>query len=113
MRKRAGTVAALMAGTALFAAAPTAQAKVCAYNSCSSAIFNWGGATACDGDADGNSVASNFYRDNGLHGKVIESQGKGYCEDSGDIPYNKVYRHQAQQIRDFAPDAWSSWEYRY
>ncbi|MER5811765.1 hypothetical protein ABT143_26865 [Streptomyces sp. NPDC002033] len=114
MRKRAGLLAALMASTALLAvAAPAAQAKVCAYNSCSSAYSDWQGVVACDGDADGNAVASNFYRDNGEHGEVVAYGGKGNCAESGAVAWNRVYRHQAHQIRDFAPDAWSSWEYRY
>ncbi|MER5811766.1 hypothetical protein ABT143_26870 [Streptomyces sp. NPDC002033] len=114
MRKRAGILAALMASTALLAvAAPSAQARVCAYNSCSTAISGWAGVMACDGDADGNAVASNYYRDQGQHGNVIVYSGKGNCETSATFPTDLIYRHQAHQIRDFAPDAWSAWEYRY
>ncbi|MFJ3841956.1 hypothetical protein ACWGHM_39645 [Streptomyces sp. NPDC054904] len=113
MRKRAGVMAALLASTALLvAAAPAAQATVCAYNSCSTAIQSWGAVKVCDGDADGNAVASNYYRDQGP-GKVIVYSGKGTCEQTANYQTDKIYRHQAQQIRDFAPDAWSSWEYRY
>ncbi|MFD9451840.1 hypothetical protein ACFWBC_01900 [Streptomyces sp. NPDC059985] len=109
MRKRAGVMAALLASTALLvAAAPAAQATVCAYT----AIQSWGAVKVCDGDADGNAVASNYYRDQGP-GKVIVYSGKGTCEQTANYQTDKIYRHQAQQIRDFAPDAWSSWEYRY
>ncbi|MGW9454004.1 hypothetical protein [Streptomyces sp. NPDC055632] len=85
---------------------------MCASQSCSSAISSWQAVRICDGDADGNAVESNYYRDNGNHATVQEHSGKDNCEDSG-ASTNKVYRHQAHQIRDFAPDLWSSWEYRY
>ncbi|WP_224281519.1 hypothetical protein [Streptomyces sp. LS1784] len=60
---------------------------------------------------DGNAVESNFYRDSGSHQTVKESRGSGNC--SGSDGGNKVYRHQAHQFRDWAPDLWSSFEYRY
>lgn len=113
MRRRAGIIAGMIAATAILAAgAPTAQAKVCSFNSCSTAINGWKAAKICDGDADGNSVESNYYRDSGSHGAVQEHSGNGHCNASGNST-NLVYRHQAHQIRDFAPDAWSSFEYRY
>ncbi|MDV9187293.1 hypothetical protein R6L23_03510 [Streptomyces sp. SR27] len=92
--------------------APMAEAKVCTYNTCSSAINSWQGVQICDGDADGNAVESNYYRDSGGHGAVQEYSGSGNCESSGSSS-DHVYRHQAHQMRDFAPDSWSSWEYRY
>ncbi|MFE4633103.1 hypothetical protein ACFRJ1_06955 [Streptomyces sp. NPDC056773] len=95
----------------LLVGAPIAEARVCTYNTCSSAIYNWEAVRICDGDADGNAVESNYYRDNGNHGAVREYSGKGNCEDAGSAS-SKVARHQAHQIRDFAPDSWSSWEYR-
>lgn len=112
MRKRAGIVVGLMAVSTFVVGVPTAEAKVCAYNSCSYAINGWKAAKICDGDSDGNYVESNYYRDSGSHGTVAEHSGVGHCNASGNST-NLVYRHQAHQIRDFAPDAWSSFEYRY
>ncbi|WAL73453.1 hypothetical protein OU787_19200 [Kitasatospora sp. YST-16] len=113
MRKRAAIVAAVVLGGTVLIGAPSASAKVCASNSCSTAIDSWNGVQICDGDADGNAVESNFYRDNGSHQTIKESRGNGNCTGSGSDSGNKVYRHQAHQFRDWAPDLWSSFEYRY
>ncbi|MER7704163.1 hypothetical protein ABTX81_14820 [Kitasatospora sp. NPDC097605] len=113
MRKRAAIVAAAMLGGTVLIGIPSASAKVCASNSCSSAINSWAGAQICDGDADGNAVETNFYRDNGSHQTAKESRGSGNCTSSGSDYGNLVYRHQAHQIRDWVPDSWSGFEYRY
>ncbi|MFG2942360.1 hypothetical protein, partial [Streptomyces sp. NPDC048282] len=70
MRKRAGIVVGLFAVSTFVVGVPTAEAKVCAYNSCSYAINSWKAAKICDGDKDGNYVESNYYRDSGSHGTV-------------------------------------------
>lgn len=113
MRKRAVILATVVLSGTAWVGASAATATVCASKSCSTAIDNWNAARICDGDSDGNAVETNFYRDNGSHQTVLESRGNGNCSGSGSDASNRVYRHQAHQLRDWAPDLWSSFEYRY